>query len=105
MSCEKAAALQRQFVSPAAPSVRDVPREAYAAVLDGGEYFRYCRVPPTTAISVCVAVQRGRAIGTTVRTSPVSQSSASCIRKSLQSLTFPYGTALDIVRTEFAPVR
>ena len=84
---------------------RDVPPDlsagAFGAVLNRGSYLNSCGVPPDMSVSVCAAVQNGRAVGVTVRTKPANGGIASCISGQIRSMGFPSHPRLDITTTVF----
>ena len=51
----------------------------YSAILNRGSYFAHCAVPDSAKISICAAVQNGRAVGVTVVVTPRNPGAASCI--------------------------
>jgi hypothetical protein len=100
-SCEQAAAAATQSIEIGAdPGPADLTREDYQVVLDRGSYFAHCGVGEHVRIEICAAVQRGRALGVTVKTTPASPA-ASCIARAVRSLGFPSHPRLDVVRTRF----
>ena len=54
-------------------------------------------------VSICAAVQNGRAVGVTVRTTPSSPGIAGCIRSAVFGMGFPAHPRLDITSTMFQP--
>ncbi|MBX3181654.1 MAG: hypothetical protein KIT72_12695 [Polyangiaceae bacterium] len=101
-SCEAAAAQSSREIAPGAARPPDVSRQAFAAVLDSGSYFSHCGVPGSMSVSLCVAVQEGRAVGVTVRTDPGSAAIQACIGRAVRGLGFPRHPDLDVVRTHFS---
>lgn len=100
-SCEQAAANAVQSIEIGRDEPDDLTREDYEVVLNRGSYFAHCGVGERTLIEICAAVQRGRAIGVTVKTTPASPAAASCIARAVRSLGFPSHPRLDVVRTRF----
>jgi hypothetical protein len=100
-SCEAAQAkyvedYSQQGVPP------DLSAGAYAGVLNKGSYLNACGVPSNMAVSVCAAVQNGRAVGVTVSTTPSNPGIASCVKSQVMGLAFPSHPRLDVARTTFA---
>ncbi len=98
-SCEAA---QRAYVlsyEDGAPP--DLTAGAYAAVLNRGTYLNACGVPSNMSVSVCAAVQNGRAVGVTVNTKPKNRGIASCVANSVRGMGFPSHPRLDVARTHF----
>jgi len=98
-SCEAA---QREYVlsyEDGAPP--DLTAGAYAAVLNRGTYLNACGVPASMAVSVCAAVQNGRAVGVTVTTKPSNRGIASCVAGAVRGMAFPAHPRLDVARTHF----
>jgi hypothetical protein len=79
----------------------DLSRDALAAVLENGAYLTACGVPDRTTLDICVAVQEGKVKGVTVVTRPTDAALATCVRKAVARLRFPYGSRVDITRTRF----
>ncbi len=102
LSCEAAAAQSSREIAPGTVRAPDISRQAFAAVLDSGSYFSHCGVPSSMSVSLCVAVQDGRAVGVTVRTAPGSASVQACIGRAVRGLSFPRHPDLDVVRTHFS---
>jgi hypothetical protein len=100
LSCEGAQARYVEDYSKDAPP--DLTAGAYGAVLNRGDYLNSCGVPPTMAVSICAAVQNGRAVGVSVSTTPPNGSIARCISGQVRSLSFPSHPRLDVSRTNFA---
>lgn len=98
-SCEQAVADYVQRVSDAPPP--DDNAGSSAAILNRGSYFEHCGVPNSTGIDICAAILEGRAVGVTVRTTPVSAANAVCIAESVLRLTFPSNARMDVARTRF----
>jgi hypothetical protein len=100
-SCESAAAAYVENYDKSAPP--DLTAGAYAGVLSRGTYLNSCGVPPSMGVSICAAVQNGRAVGVTVRTDPPSGGIASCVRGQVFGMSFPAHPRLDVTRTHFKP--
>ena len=66
-----------------------------------GTYLNSCSVPRSMAVTICAAVQNGRAVGVTVRTKPANGGIASCIAGSVRSMSFPSHPRLDVSTTVF----
>jgi hypothetical protein len=106
-SCEAVVAGANQEIDlrssrQAAP---DLSRDALARVLDNGAYLTACGVPDRTTLDICVAVQEGKVKGVTVVTRPTDAALATCVRKAVARLRFPYGARMDIARTRFDAAR
>lgn len=100
MSCEGARAAYVENYDKAAPP--DLSAGAYGAVLNRGTYLNSCGVPPSMSVSICAAVQNGRAVGVSVRTDPPNGGIASCISGAVRGMGFPAHPRLDITTTFFA---
>ena len=82
-----------------------VPPDLGAAdfgALNNGAMLNSCGVPPNVSVSICAAVQNGRAVGVTVSTNPANGPMNSCIRGQVFSMGFPSHPRLDIATTTFA---
>lgn len=102
MSCEAA---QNAYVEEMKMGVRgqaDLSAGQFQSVLGRGTYFSHCGVPSNMSINICAAVQNGRAVGVSVRTSPPSPKHQSCIAGGVRRLSFPSHPKLDVTRTSFA---
>lgn len=73
----------------------------YGAVLNRGTYLAHCKVPSSTKLSICAAIQNGSAVGVTVETAPYQPELAECVAKSVLGLKFPSRPRLDVTRTTF----
>jgi hypothetical protein len=100
MSCEGARAKYIEDYSKDAPP--DLSAGAYGAVLNKGTYLNGCGVPSSMAVTICAAVQNGRAVGVTVTTNPQNRGIASCIAGAVRGLPFPSHPRLDVTTTSFA---
>ncbi len=101
-SCEAAiAAYNEEMNMKGGPRTPDLPREAFAAVLDRGTYLASCGVPDTMRVDICAAVQRGRAVGVTVVTKPANGAIQACVARAVRGLRFPSNPRLDVARTRF----
>src|SRR5690606_38022440 len=98
MSCEGARAAYVENYDKSAPP--DLSAGAYGAVLNRGTYLNSCGVPPSMSVSICAAVQNGRAVG--VRTDPPNGGISSCISGAVRGMGFPAHPRLDITTTHFA---
>jgi hypothetical protein len=102
-SCEQA---QDEYVASHAPEPGergpDRPSvDAYGAILNKGSYFKHCSVSHSTTIVICAAILDGRAVGVTVRTTPVEPGPADCIAEAVVGLTFPKNSLMDVTKTHF----
>jgi hypothetical protein len=100
-SCEAARAkyvedYSQQGVPP------DLSAGAYAGTLNNGAYLNSCGVPSNMAVSICAAIQNGRAVGVTVRTTPSNPGIESCVKGQIMSKSFPSHPRLDVTTTTFA---
>jgi hypothetical protein len=101
-SCEAAvAAYNEEMDLKGGRRAADLPREAFAAVLDRGTYLSSCGVPDTMKVDICAAVQRGRAVGVTVVTRPANGRVQACVARAVRSLRFPSHPKLDVAKTRF----
>lgn len=100
MSCEGA---RNQYVESYEEGVPpDLTAGAYAGVLNSGGYLNSCAVPPNVAVTICAAVQNGRAVGVTVSTKPANGTMNSCLRGAVFGMSFPPHPRLDVATTTFA---
>ena len=103
-SCEAAQRRARQEVVIGERAQADLPASAFSQVLNNGSYFAGCGAPDNLRIEVCAAVQNGRAIGVTVRTTPGDRRAAQCIAGSVRKLRFPRSGSIDVARTVYQPL-
>lgn len=101
MSCEAAQAAYVEEIKMAGSGQADITRGQYSSVMNSGAYFSHCGVPDSVSVSICVAVQSGRAVGVTVSTTP-NHGSKACISSAVRNLKFPSHPKLDVVRVNFA---
>jgi hypothetical protein len=102
MSCEAAQAKYvEEYKIGGGTGQPDLTAGAYGAVLNRGSYLNSCGVPSNMEVDVCAAVQNGRAVGVTVRTSPSNGGIASCVAGQVRALPFPSHPRLDVARTHF----
>ena len=101
-SCEDAAA---SYIDDANAKVdqTDLNRSDYAAVLDHGAYLDPCNVPRDMTVKICAAVQKGKAVGLTISTSPSDSSIEACVKEQVAALEFPSHPRMDVAKTTFAP--
>lgn len=90
----------RHRAAPGEPP--DLTAGAFAAVLNKGTYLNACGVPPDHEVSVCVAVQNGRALGVTVTTKPSSVGLETCVDAAVRAIAFPSHPRMDVATTVFA---
>jgi hypothetical protein len=102
MSCETAQNAYVEEIKMGQRGQADITRSQYGAVLNGGAYLNGCGAPSSMDISICAAVQNGRAVGVTVVTKPMNRGVASCISRKVRGLSFPAHPKLDVTRTHFA---
>ncbi len=79
----------------------DLTAGSYAGTLSKGTYLNSCGVPSNMGVSICAAIQNGRAVGVTVVTTPSSPTHASCVKSAVMSMGFPAHPRMDVVRTTF----
>jgi hypothetical protein len=79
----------------------DLTQGQYGRVLNGGGYLSHCGVPHSMSVSICAAVQNGRAVGVTVSTQPSDSKKVACITSAVRGLSFPSHPKLDVTRTRF----
>jgi eukaryotic-like serine/threonine-protein kinase len=101
-SCEAAMDAYNEEKAMGAQGQADITAGQYGRVLNSGSYFSHCGVPLSMNVSICAAVQHGRAVGVTVSTQPNDPKKESCIASSVRSLSFPNHPKLDVTRTRFA---
>lgn len=80
----------------------DLSAGSYAGVLGNGAYLNSCGVPSNMSVSICAAIQNGRAVGVTVRTTPSNAGIQSCVKGQVMSKSFPSHPRLDVTTTTFA---
>ncbi len=105
MSCEGAIAAYKGDeidIGSGQKHAADLTAGQYGAILNSGRYFAHCGVPDSMSISICAAVQNGRAVGVSVATKPRNGGIASCVASSVRGLSFPSRPNLDVTRTSFA---
>jgi hypothetical protein len=102
-SCEAAiAAYTEQYNIGSDKKVpADLTANQYGAVLNRGTYLLPCGVPRSMRVSICAAVQNGRAVGVTVTTNPPQPGVASCVAGQVRGMSFPGHPRLDVTRTTF----
>lgn len=83
----------------------DLTQGSYAGVLNKGSYMQGCGVPDTMTVSICAAVQNGRAVGVTVVTKPSNPGISGCVKSAVMGLSFPSHPRLDIATTTFAAMK
>lgn len=70
--------------------------------LNSGTYLNSCGVPSNMSVSICAAIQNGRAVGVTVNTKPANAGIAGCVRSAVMGMGFPAHPRMDITTTTFA---
>ncbi len=101
-SCESAQAAYVEEMSVGGPKGQaDLTAGQYGAVLNRGSYFAHCGVPDSMNLSICAAVQNGRAVGVTVTTKPRDPRIQACVAAGVRGLSFPSHPKLDVSRTNF----
>jgi len=102
MSCESAQNAYVEEMSIGGPRGQaDITGQQYGSVLNRGSYFAHCGVPDSVGLSICAAVQNGRAVGVTVTARPRNRGIESCVAASVRGLSFPSNPKLDVTRTNF----
>ena len=99
MSCEGARAKYIEDYDKSAPP--DLSAGAYGKVLNNGSYLNACGVPNSMHVTICAAVQNGRAVGVTVSTDPSDKRIAGCVAGAVRGLSFPSHPRLDVTTTTF----
>lgn len=102
MSCEAAQNAYVQEMKMGEKGKPDLTVGQLGAVLNTGSYLNSCGVPDSMSVSVCAAIQNGRAVGVTVSTTPRNGGISGCISRQIRNLRFPSNPKLDITRTSFA---
>ena len=101
-SCEAAQASYVEEMSVGGPRGQaDITGNQYSAILNRGSYFAHCNVPETAKISICAAVQNGRAVGVSVVVTPRNAGASGCIAAGVRGLSFPSNPKLDVTHTNF----
>jgi hypothetical protein len=103
-SCEaaQAAYVEEYKIGGGGKVQADLTAGAYGSVLNRGSYFAHCGVPDNMSVSICAAVQNGRAVGVTVSTNPSNGGIAGCVSRAVRGLGFPSHPRLDVTRTTFS---
>jgi len=101
MSCEAAQAAYVQEMKMGEKQKADLTVGQLGAVLNTGSYLNSCGVPSSMSVSICAAIQNGRAVGVTVTTSPPNGGISGCVSRQIRNLRFPSNPKLDITRTRF----
>jgi len=102
-SCEKALANYEAHRDPDI-EFAPVPEGVFGEILNEGSYLEKCRVPSSTPVDVCAAIQRGRAVGVTVTTDPSDPILEKCIAVRVRELKFPSYPALQVAKSAFVPL-
>jgi hypothetical protein len=101
-SCEAAQASYVEEMNVGGPRGQaDITGGQYAAILNRGSYFAHCGVSDSAKISICAAVQNGRAVGVTVVVNPRNRGAEGCIAAGVRGLSFPSNPKLDVTHTSF----
>lgn len=100
-SCEAAMDAYNEEKSMDGEGQADITAGQYGRVLNSGSYFSHCGVPMSMSVSICAAVQNGKAVGVTVSTQPGDAKRASCVASAVRGLSFPSHAKLDVTRTRF----
>jgi hypothetical protein len=105
LSCEAAQASYNEEMKMGQRGQADITAGQYGAILNSGHYLSGCGVPDSMSVSICAAVQNGRAVGVTVTTNPRNGGVAGCIAGAVRRINFPAHPKLDVTRTTFAAAR
>ncbi|MFC1642554.1 hypothetical protein ACFL5O_07690 [Myxococcota bacterium] len=102
-SCEAAvAAYSEQYSFGKDKKVpADLSANQYGMILNNGGYLLACGVPDSMSVSICAAVQNGRAVGVSVVTKPNNPRVAGCVASRVRGMSFPSHPRLDVTRTTF----
>ncbi len=100
-SCEAAMDAYNEEKSMNGEGQADITAGQYGRVLNSGSYFSHCGVPMSMSVSICAAVQNGKAVGVTVSTQPGDAKRAACVASAVRALSFPSHPKLDVTRTRF----
>jgi eukaryotic-like serine/threonine-protein kinase len=101
-SCEAARNAYTEEMNVGGPRGQaDLTQNQYASVLNSGSYFAHCGVPDSMHLTICAAVQNGRAVGVTVTTQPPDRRIQSCVAAGVRGLGFPSNPKLDVATTRF----
>ncbi len=101
-SCESARNAYTEEMSVGGPRGQaDLTQGQYSSVLNRGSYFGHCGVPESTKLTICAAVQNGRAVGVTVSAQPPDRRIQSCVAAGVRGLSFPSNPKLDVTTTRF----
>jgi eukaryotic-like serine/threonine-protein kinase len=101
-SCESARNAYVEEMSVGGPRGQaDLTQGQYSSVLNRGSYFGHCGVPDSMHLTICAAVQNGRAVGVTVTTQPADRRVQSCVAAGVRGLSFPSNPKLDVATTRF----
>src|SRR5262249_62097315 len=98
-SCEAARSRDIEDYDKSAPP--DLPAGQFGQVLNNGSYVVGCGTPASMKVTVCAAIQNGRAVAVTVSTNPSDSKIASCIAGAVRRLSFPAHPRLDVTTTVF----
>ncbi|MGD0677733.1 MAG: hypothetical protein ABSC94_20130 [Polyangiaceae bacterium] len=102
-SYESVLADQRDTITIGAPiSAPDLTRAQLGAPLVDGSFLSDCNAPDDMKIEVRVAVRKGRAVGVTVATEPVSPAVASCVDRAVRDLRWPSSPKTDFLTTTYS---
>lgn len=102
LSCESAQNAYVEEMKMGSRGQADLTAGQFQSVLGRGTYFSHCGVPNNMTVNICAAVQNGRAVGVTVRTTPPSPQHQACVAGGVRRLSFPSHPKLDVTRTTFA---
>jgi eukaryotic-like serine/threonine-protein kinase len=101
-SCEAARNAYVEEMSVGGPRGQaDLTQGQYSSVLNRGSYFGHCGVPDSMHLTICAAVQNGRAVGVTVTATPPDRRIQSCVAAGVRGLSFPSNPKLDVATTRF----
>jgi uncharacterized protein with FMN-binding domain len=104
-TCEGAVAAHRaRVVQGRHQGSASVTAGRQQAALDNGSYLASCGVAEDMAVSVCAAIQRGRAVGVTVHTTPTRPRVQQCIADAVREVEFTSEPQLDVTKSHFDPL-
>ncbi|HSC89213.1 MAG TPA: hypothetical protein VLC09_18150, partial [Polyangiaceae bacterium] len=101
MSCEAAQNAYVEEMKMGSKGQADLTAGQFQATLGNGSYLNACGVPDSMSVNVCAAIQNGRAVGVTVRTTPSNPGIQGCLAGKVRAMSFPSHPKLDVTRTSF----
>ena len=101
LSYEAAMASSRQEIDFSKKSAPDLTNEQLAAPMKNVSFIAGCGAPSSMRVQVRIAIQKGRAIGVTVKTEPTNATVAACIDRSVRGLSWPSHPKMDSLSTTY----